>query len=134
MKPIPKKLLIHTVVLYEKTSIDKWGSEKLDDGQVLSKVRIEPSMQIVRDKNNSEIQLAATLFYDCRNSQPIGINFKVDQIIDFNGQKHQIKTIEPLYDNLKLHHYEIGMVRYGKNQDTSYVVYSSSGSDDQSCK
>lgn len=76
---------------------------------------VEPSNQIVRDKNNSEIQLAATLFYDCRNSQPIGINFKVDQIIDFNGQKHQIKTIEPLYDNLKLHHYEIGMVRYGKN-------------------
>ena len=115
MKPIPKKLLIHTVVLYEKTSIDKWGSEKLDDGQVLSKVGIEPSRKIVRDKNNSEIQLAATLFYDCRNSQPIGINFKVDQIIDFNGQKYQIKTVETLYDNLKLHHYEIGMVRYGKD-------------------
>lgn len=77
MKPIPKKLLIHTIMLYEKTSIDKWGSEKLDDGQVLTKVRIEPSNQIVRDKNNSEIQLAATLFYDCRNSQPIGINFNV---------------------------------------------------------
>lgn len=108
-------LMLDTVMLYEKTNMDKWGSEKLDDGQVLSKVRIEPSNQIVRDKNNSEIQLAATLFYDCRNSQPIGINFKVDQIIDFNGQKHQIKTIEPLYDNLKLHHYEIGMVRDGKN-------------------
>lgn len=40
MKPIPKKLLIHTIMLYEKTSIDKWGSEKLDDGQVLTKVRI----------------------------------------------------------------------------------------------
>lgn len=24
MKPIPKKLLIHTIMLYEKTSIDKW--------------------------------------------------------------------------------------------------------------
>lgn len=115
MRPIPKKLLIHTVKLYEKASIDKWGSEKLDDGRGLSKVRIEPSNQIVRDKNNSEIQLAATLFYDCCNSQPTGVKFKVDQIIDFNGQKHQIKTIEPLYDNLKLHHYEIGMVRYAKN-------------------
>lgn len=97
------------------TMMNRKRSEKLDDGEVLSKVRIEPSRQIVRDKNNSEIQLAATLFYDCRNSRPVGINFKVDQIIDFNGQKHQIKTIEPLYDNLKLHHYEIGMVRYGKN-------------------
>ena len=40
---------------------------------------------------------------------------KLDQLVDFNGQKHQIKTVEPLYDNSKLHHYEIGMVRYGKD-------------------
>ena len=115
MRPISKKLLIHTVTLYKKISIDKWGSEKLDTGQTLSNIRIEPSKQIIRDKNNAEVQLAATLFYDCRNSRPSDVSFEVDQIIDFNGQKHQIKTVEPLYDNSKLHHYEIGMVRYGKN-------------------
>ena len=109
MKPISKKLLIHTVTLYKKISTDKWGSEKLDTGQTLSNIRIEPSKQIIRDKNNAEVQLAATLFYDCRNSRPSDVS------IDFNGQKHQIKTVEPLYDNSKLHHYEIGMVRYGKN-------------------
>ena len=43
------------------------------------------------------------------------VSFEVDQVVDFNGQKHQIKTVEPLYDNSKLHHYEIGMVRYGKD-------------------
>lgn len=115
MKPISKKLLIHTVTLYKKISTDKWGSEKLDTGQTLSNIRIEPSKQIIRDKNNAEVQLAATLFYDCRNSRPSDVSFEVDQIVDFNGQKHQIKTVEPLYDNSKLHHYEIGMVRYGKN-------------------
>lgn len=115
MKPISKKLLIHTVTLYKKINTDKWGSEKLDTGQTLSNIRIEPSKQIIRDKNNAEVQLAATLFYDCRNSRPSDVSFEVDQIIDFNGQKHQIKTVEPLYDNSKLHHYEIGTVRYGKN-------------------
>ena len=59
--------------------------------------------------------MAATLFYDCRNSRPSDVSFKVDQVVDFNGQKYQIKTVETLYDNLKLHHYEIGMVRYGKD-------------------
>lgn len=51
MKPIPKKLLIHTIMLYEKTSIDKWGSEKLDDGQVLTKVRIFSSLHITLIKD-----------------------------------------------------------------------------------
>jgi len=51
----------------------------------------------------------------CRNSRPSDVSFEVDQVVDFNGQKHQIKTVETLYDNLKLHHYEIGMVRYGKD-------------------
>ena len=75
MRPISKKLLIHTVTLYKKISIDKWGSEKLDTGQTLSNIRIEPSKQIIRDKNNAEVQLAATLFYDCRNSRPSDVSF-----------------------------------------------------------
>lgn len=57
-----------------------------------------------------DLEIGTTTYIDLDIDQD-----KVDQIIDFNGQKHQIKTIEPLYDNLKLHHYEIGMVRYGKN-------------------
>ena len=37
---------------------------------------------------------------------------KEDLIVDFQGQKHRIVSVEPLYDENKLHHYEIGMVRY----------------------
>lgn len=114
MRPIPKRLLIHTATLYQRANVDKWGKGELNGGQELSNIRIEPSKQIIRDKNNAEVQLAATLFYDCRNSRPSDVSFEVDQVVDFNGQKHQIKTVEPLYDNSKLHHFEIGMVRYGK--------------------
>lgn len=115
MRPIPKRLLIHTATLYQRVNVDKWGKGELNGGQELSNIRIDPSKQIIRDKNNAEVQLAATLFYDCRNSRPSDASFEVDQVVDFNGQKHQIKTVEPLYDNSKLHHYEIGMVRYGKD-------------------
>lgn len=91
---------------------DRWGTESLADETELKYIRIEPSGKVVRDKNGAEIQLAATLFYDCRNSCPGGILFSVDDIIIFNGQKHAVQMVEPLYDRRKLHHYELGLIRH----------------------
>lgn len=112
MRAIPKKLLIHTVKLQRITSKDRWGEENQKDEFKLEKVKIEPSSRIVRDKNSAEVQLSATLFYDCRNSVPRGFSFKEDDIILFNGQKHRVQVIEPLYDSNKLHHYELGLVKH----------------------
>ena len=112
MRPIPKKLLIHAVMLHRKTGEGRWGDDQLDDGVELKYVRMEPSCKIVRDKNNAEIQLAVTLFYDCKNSRPKDIIFAADNIIVFNGQKHRVQIVEPLYDGEKLHHYEMGLVAY----------------------
>lgn len=111
MKPIPKALLIHDGEL-QKAIPGEWDSAGLEHIEDLKKIRIEPSSRIVRDKNNAEIQLAAVMFFDCKNSRPSGQVFEEDQIFDFSGQKHRIVSIEPLYDGKKLHHYEIGMVRY----------------------
>lgn len=93
-------------------SEDCWGKETQDTGINLKRVRLEPSSKIVRDKNGAEIQLAAVLFYDCRNSSPSDIVFLEDDIILFNGMKHKVKTIEPLYDEMKLHHYEMGLIKH----------------------
>ena len=112
MRAIPKKLLIHTVQLQRTISKDRWGEGKTDDGFRLEKVRIEPSSRIVRTKNSAEVQLTATLFYDCRNSVPREFEFKEDDIILFNGQKLRVQVIESLYDNNKLHHYELGLIKY----------------------
>lgn len=112
MRSIPHSLLIHTVMLHKIVDKDTWGKGKLNTGTELKYVRMEPSSKIVRDKNNAEIQLAATLFYDCKNSRPKGITFAVDDIVIFNGQKHQVQLIEPLYDEKHLHHYEIGLVKH----------------------
>lgn len=112
MRAIPKKLLIHAVRLQRTISKDRWGEGKTDDGFKLEKVRVEPSSRIVRDKNSAEIQLTATLFYDCRNSTPRDFVFKEDDIILFNGQKLRVQVIEPLYDGNKLHHYELGLIKH----------------------
>lgn len=91
---------------------DRWGNTELVGKQELRYVRMEPSSKVVRDKGGAEIQLAATLFYDCRNSRPQNIEFAVDDIIIFNSQKHRVKLVEPLYDGEKLHHYELGLTAY----------------------
>lgn len=44
MKPIPKRLLIHTVTLHKVVKKDAWGSATLDEGTELTHVRIEPSI------------------------------------------------------------------------------------------
>ena len=113
MKPIPKSLLIHTIILHKKTSSGGFYEEpSLSNGTDISCVRMEPLSKIVRDKNNAEIQLSAILFYDCKNSCPRGTTFSVDDVISFNGQKYRVKVVEPLYDRKKLHHYEIGLIAY----------------------
>lgn len=112
MRPIPKKLLIHTVTLLHISGKDRWGKEITDVQTMLTHVRIEPSSKIVKDKDNNEIQLSATLFFDCKNSRPLLTGFSLDDQIIFNGQKHRIQLVEPLYDGEKLHHYELGLVRH----------------------
>lgn len=115
MKAIPKRLLIHTVMLHKKAEFDRWGKiVQMDDGMKVSHVRMEPSSKIVRDKNNAEIQLSATLFYDCKNSTP-KVAFEVDNVIRFNGLSLKVQTVESFYDEKKMHHYELGLVADGKN-------------------
>lgn len=115
MRPIPKSLLPHTVGYVKKTDGGRWGEVVSDAPLELRYVRMEPSGKIIRDKNNAEIQLAATLFYDCRNSQPTDIFFEVDDLIIFNGQPHRIKTVDLLYDRSRLHHIEMGLIRYAQD-------------------
>lgn len=112
MRAIPKHLLIHQVTYHKQISGNGFYDENsLDAGVVLTNVRMEPSTKVVRDKNNSEIQLAATLFYDCKNSRPKKITFEVDDVIIFHDMKHQVKVAEPLYDDKRLHHYELGLIK-----------------------
>lgn len=111
MRPIPKKLLIHSVSLARAESEDRWGNSVGGIDLKLTKIRVEPSSKVIRDKNNAEVQLAAVLFFDCKNSGPLDYAPKVDDVIDFNGQKHRVQIIEPLYDGEKLHHYELGLLK-----------------------
>lgn len=61
VKPIPKRLLIHTATLSDVT-VTAFQSEALQTAAVLQHVRIEPSTRLVTTKDNRQINLAAALF------------------------------------------------------------------------
>lgn len=108
VKPIPRRLLIHTATLSDVT-LSAFQAESLRTVAVLQHVRIETSEKLVITKDNRQINLAAILFFDCRNSKPSSVQFSVGQRITFAGAVYRIETVEPVYDDARLHHYELGL-------------------------
>ncbi|MBQ7003366.1 MAG: hypothetical protein IJN57_05295 [Oscillospiraceae bacterium] len=109
MKPIPKRLLIHSASLHGVTE-DVWQKESLTTIAELCRIRIEPMTKLITDKQNRQCTLSAMLLYDCRNSAPQGVQFEVGQKLLWNGTEYRVETVEPLYDGARLHHLEVGLV------------------------
>jgi len=109
-RPIPKKLLIHTVTHKTGPTVDTWGNTAYAKSTTLKRVRLEPSSKRVMSKDNTEIQLNSVMFYDCINSAPTGIDFLTGEAITFGTANYTIVYVEPLSDESKLHHYELGLV------------------------
>lgn len=120
--PIPKKLLIHSAELITEFSADKWGTPQKSETVQLEHVRIEPSAKYVIGGNGETVQLAAVLFFDCRNSSPADVSFALKddtvnggtvvlQKVSFGGRLFTVQTVETLYaDKNRVHHYEVGLV------------------------
>lgn len=113
MRPIPRKLLIHSGTIAGITDVDRWGQETVSNTAELKYIRIEPLKTMIRDKQNNQVQLSAILFFDCNNSRPKEPAFSQDTIITVDNVTYKIKTIEALYDENKLHHYELGLLSSG---------------------
>lgn len=110
MKPIPRKLLIHRASIRPIEAVDRWGKVILGNSQEMKFIRLEPFSKVLSDKQNTQVQKSCTLFYDCKNSLPRGFTFTKDMVITAENIDYRVQTIEPLYDENELHHYEIGLV------------------------
>lgn len=106
MKPIPKHLLIHTAALQQPGSKNAWGDSS-SDKQELTFIRIDPCSKLISDKTQRQVQASVVLFFDCRNSRPKGTVFAEEQTVLWNDREYTVRSIEPLYDGRKLHHWEV---------------------------
>lgn len=120
MRPIPKKMLIHHAVLVTEYAPDLWGKASEAEACPLDRIRIESSHRNVTTKEQQQITLSAVLFFDCINSAcPVPFLLEGDtyggktvknQFVEWNSRKYAIQAIDLLYDDKKLHHYEVGLV------------------------
>lgn len=107
MKPIPKNLLIHSACAIELSEREGWNESTEKNRTELSRLRIEPSSTLRISKSNQQVQLAAVLFYDCRNSRPKDFDFSCVDKIELEGEQYNIVSIQKQYDDKGLHHFEV---------------------------
>ncbi len=87
-----------------------WQNQTLQTVADLKFVRFEPLSKLVTSKDDRQITLSAVMFFDIKNSRPKNVTFYQGQKIEFNNVEYTVETIETLYDNQKLHHYELGLI------------------------
>lgn len=122
IRPIPKNLLIHSAELTTEFSPDKWGKPQGSETVQLEHVYFETSAKHIIGGNGEMVQLAAVLYFDCRNSFPRDVRFALKddtvngkkvvlQRVSFEGRLYAVQTVESLYaDRNRVHHYELGLI------------------------
>ena len=112
VRPIPRSLLIHAAIYKPYPAGDGFGTPATAADISLDHIRMEPSHQLTRTKDNNEVKLRALLIYDARSSNPGGMDFSGAEgnRILFGSELYKIVSSEPLYDNHRLHHWELGLI------------------------
>lgn len=124
MRPIPPRMLRHTVTLRVPTGMDAYHVVQYED-VLLNRVCLQRSLTTnKRNANgaqNTEAAFSATLFVDARLSTPKGIDLDAlkrradaagsDLHVLSGGSDYVVKSVEVyLDDRAQVHHYEAGLV------------------------
>ncbi|MDL2293207.1 minor capsid protein [Ruminococcaceae bacterium OttesenSCG-928-D13] len=110
VRPIPRRLLIHSAALKTGKTEDEWGNPVWTGEIPLQRVRFEPTEKLKLSKDNKEVQCSLLMFFDTAHSTPSGQHFEVGQSIEWNGFLHEVAFVEFLYDDDRLHHLEVGLI------------------------
>lgn len=120
LRPIPSRILKHTVTLQICTGVDMWQAPTWSQ-TTLGRVCMQPSNETKKSKDNTEVVLAGICFVDARRSTPAGIDLDALQIesekngqpmtLIFGGSTYTVLTVDTLYDDTgTMHHTELGVV------------------------
>ena len=120
MRPIPYKILTHTVTFNVCTGVDMW-QEPVWSPTVVSRVCMQPCHETRKTDTNTEVLLRSLLFVDAVRSIPAGLDIEALQIaseaagqpmqVIFEGKTYTVLTVETLFsDTGEYHHTEVGLV------------------------
>ncbi len=107
--PMPKGFLIHDAThRYGTKTQNDAGQWSYASSRSLTNVRFEPSTKLVKTKDNNEKQLSAIMFFDCRNSAPVGATFTLGDRIETGSTAYEVVGgTEPICDGTRVHHWEV---------------------------
>ena len=120
LRPIPSKILKHTVTLNVCTGVDRY-QEPICEQQEIKHCVMQPTNETRRTTSNTEVVLRGLMFADARRTLPVGYDFAGAKntseaagfplTLTFNGEEFTVETVETLYDDEGLlHHYELGLI------------------------
>ncbi|MCT8138641.1 minor capsid protein [Anaerobacillus sp. CMMVII] len=109
LKPIPKKLLIHTVKYEEYLGSSRNGDIYADEITV-NHVLIHPSFQVKRTIMGDDRQIKAVIFIDHKHSKPFA-EMKPKSKVHFKGKDWIVNACAPIYAfSTTPHHYEVELI------------------------
>ena len=103
MQQIPRRVLNHSVTFYARSGVDTYNKVTYATGVNISYVRVEPVKQTSLKSLGEMKDDRMILFYDYKNSYPIGINIKALDKITYNGTDYIVRSVND-YVN---HHCEV---------------------------
>lgn len=115
LKPIPGRILRHSIIFLECTGVDVYQSPQYVAHDV-HHVAVQPSVDVRKSRDNTDLNLRGICFIDARcstaanpvkwmeDSERAGHSAK----LDFAMQEYTVSGVETLYDDTgHIHHWEV---------------------------
>lgn len=119
LKPIPSKILKSTATVKVCSGTDRYQNQTYTDYTV-SKVHLQPTNEIRKTQDNTDVTLRSILFVDARTSTPFldwcalfrtaHVNFGDMRVIVRDVEYTVIGVDELRDDTDNLHHWEVSLV------------------------
>lgn len=120
LRPIPARILRSEALVEVCTGTDIYQHQVYGETYRVSRVHIQPETRIVKSNTNTDEQLVAVLFADCRHTTP-DLDWHAllqrahdnggDLRVTVRGVRYTAHSCDALRDDTdKLHHWEIYLI------------------------
>ena len=119
LKPIPSRILRSTATVKVCSGVDMYQNQVYDEYTV-KKVHLQPTNEIKKTQDNTEVVLRSVLFVDAKTSIPFldwcallqtAHSIGGDMRVIVRDEEYTVMTIDALRDDTdNLHHWEVGLV------------------------
>ena len=108
MQSIPRIILCHAATLENRTGTDADGVGTYNTAVNLAFIRCEPVKAWSRSNIGEMKDDKLTLFYDCVNSEPVGVEFNPGDMVTFDGTAYTVRVCEVYHgEGAEPHHFEV---------------------------